>query len=172
LMAEAGWADGFEVTIDCPNNRYINDEELCIALAGMWAQLKVKVKVNAMPRSLYFPKLEKFDTSLYLLGWGGAVTDAETTLTPVFRFPTDSGVGVFNAGRVRNEAFEKLAVAQGQEADPKKREELVKAALREYKTQAHVIPLHRQVIPWAARTNVEVVPRADNWLEVPWITIR
>jgi peptide/nickel transport system substrate-binding protein len=172
LMAEAGWAEGFEVTVDCPNNRYINDEEICIALAGMWAQLKVKVRVNAMPRSLYFPKLEKFDTSLYILGWGGAVTDAETTLTPVFRFPTDSGVGVFNAGRVRNKALEKLAVAQGQEPDAKKREELVKAALREYKTQVHVIPLHRQVIPWAARTNVDVVPRADNWLEVPWVTIR
>jgi peptide/nickel transport system substrate-binding protein len=172
LMAEAGYADGFEVTIDCPNNRYINDEELCIALAGMWAQLKIKVKVNAMPRSLYFPKLEKFDTSLYILGWGGAVTDAETMITPVLRFPADNGVGIFNAGRAKNETFEKLAVAQTQEADPKKREELVKAALREYKNQVHIIPLHRQVIPWAARTNVDVVHRADNWLEVPWITIR
>lgn len=172
LMAEAGHADGFEVTMDCPNNRYINDEEICIALAGMWAQLKVKVKVNGMPRSLYFPRLEKFDTSLYLLGWGGAVTDAETTITPVLRFPADAGVGLFNAGRARNETFEKLAVAQGQEADPKKREELVKAALREYRTQAHIIPLHRQVVPWAARSNVEVVHRPDNWLEPTWITLR
>ncbi len=172
LMAEAGWAEGFEVTIDCPNNRYINDEEICIALAGMWAQLKVKVKVNAMPRSLYFPKLEKFDTSLYLLGWGGAVTDAETTITPVLRYPTDSGVGIFNSGRVRNDKFEQLAVAQAQEADAKKREDLVKAALREYKAQVHLIPLHRQVVPWAARSNVEVVHRADNWLEVAWITIK
>ena len=92
LMAEAGWADGFEVSIDCTNDRYINDEEICIALAGMWAQLKIKVRVNAMPRSLYFPKLEKWDTSLYLLGWGGAVTDAETTLTPVMRSPGERGV--------------------------------------------------------------------------------
>jgi peptide/nickel transport system substrate-binding protein len=172
LMAEAGHADGFEVTMDCPNNRYINDEEICIALAGMWAQLKVKVKVNGMPRSLYFPRLEKFDTSLYLLGWGGAVTDAETTITPVLRFPAEAGVGLFNAGRARNETFEKLAIAQGQEADPKKREELVKAALREYRTQAHIIPLHRQVVPWAARSNVEVVHRPDNWLEPTWITLR
>ena len=52
------------------------------------------------------------------------------------------------------------------------REELVKAALREYKTQVHLIPLHRQVVPWAARSNVEVVHRADNWLEVPWVTIK
>jgi peptide/nickel transport system substrate-binding protein len=70
LMAEAGYADGFEVTLDCPNNRYINDEEICIALAGMWAQLKVKVKVNAMPRATYFAKMDKTDTSMYMLGWG------------------------------------------------------------------------------------------------------
>jgi peptide/nickel transport system substrate-binding protein len=172
LMAEAGYPDGFEVTIDCPNNRYVNDEEICLALAAMWAQIKVKIKVNAMPRTQYFPKLEKLDTSFYLLGWGGAITDAETTLTPVMRFPAEGGVGLYNWGRVRNEKFEQAAVAQSQEPDAKKREELVKAALREYKTQVHLIPLHRQVIPWAMRSNVDVVHRADNWLEVPWIKLK
>jgi hypothetical protein len=57
------------------------------------------------------------------------------------------------------------------EPDVAKREALIKAALREWKEQVHTIPLHRQVIPWAARSNVNVVHRADNWLEVPWITI-
>ena len=172
LMAEAGYGDGFEVTIDCPNNRYVNDEEICLALAAMWAQLKIKVKVNAMPRATWFPKMEKLDTSLYLLGWGGSVTDAETTLTPVMRFPAEGGIGLYNWGRVRNEKFETAAIAQNQEPDAKRREELVKTALREYKTQVHLIPLHRQVVPWAARSNLEVVHRADNWLEVPWVTIR
>jgi peptide/nickel transport system substrate-binding protein len=171
LMAEAGYADGFEVTLDCPNNRYVNDEEICIALAGMWAQIKVKIKVNAMPRATYFPKVEKFDTSLYMLGWGGAVTDAETTLTPVMRNLGDKGVGLYNYGRSRNDRFDALAAQSSVEADVKKREELIKTALREWKEQAHTIPLHRQVIPWAARSNVTVVHRADNWLEVPWITV-
>ena len=171
-MAAAGFADGFEVTLDCPNNRYVNDEEICLALATMWAQIKVKVKVNAMPRTLYFPKLEKFDTSLYLLGWGGAITDAETTITPVMRFPAAGGVGLYNWGRVRNERFEQAAVAQSQESDAGKREALVKTALREYQTQVHLIPLHRQVIPWAARSNVQAVHRADNWLEAAWVTMR
>jgi peptide/nickel transport system substrate-binding protein len=172
LMAAAGYADGFEVTLDCPNNRYINDEEICIALAAMWAQLKIKVKVNAMPRATYFPKGEKLDTSMYMLGWGGAVTDAETTFTPLLRFPRPGGIGIFNWGRVNNEKFEALAVASASEADPKKRQELVIAALREFASQAHHIPLHRQVIPWAARRNVEAVHRADNWLEVNWVTIK
>lgn len=171
LMAEAGYADGFEVTLDCPNNRYVNDEEICIALAGMWAQLKVKVKVNAMPRATYFPKLEKHDTSLYMLGWGGAVTDAETTLTPVMRNLADKGVGLYNYGRSRNDRFDALAAQSSVEPDTKKRDDLIKAALKEWKEQVHTLPLHRQVIPWAARSNVTVVHRADNWLEVPWVTV-
>jgi peptide/nickel transport system substrate-binding protein len=171
LMAEAGYADGFEVTLDCPNNRSVNDEEICIALAGMWAQIKVRVKVNAMPRTTYFPKLEKYDTSLYMLGWGGAVTDAETTLTPVMRNLGDRGVGLYNYGRSRNDRFDALAAQSSVEPDARKREELIKAALKEWKEQVHTIPLHRQVIPWAARSNVSVVHRPDNWLEVPWVTV-
>ena len=171
LMAEAGYADGFEVTLDCPNNRYINDEEICIALAGMWSQLKVKVRVNAMPRVNYFPKLEKFDTSMYMLGWGGSVTDAETTFTPVMRNLGEKGVGSYNYGRHRDDKFDALAAQSSVEPDPAKREQLIRAALKEFKEQVHTLPLHRQVIPWAARQNVNVVHRADNWLEVAWVTI-
>ena len=172
LMAEAGYGEGFEVTLDCPNDRYINDDEICVALAGMWSQLKVKVKVNAMTRSLFFPKIEKYDTSMYLLGWGGAVTDAETTLTPVLRSVGEKGVGSYNYGRVRNDKFDELATRSSTEPDPKKREDLIRAALREYTSQVHLLPLHRQVIPWAARANVDVVHRADNWLEVRWVSVK
>ena len=171
LLAEAGYPEGFEVTLDCPNNRYINDDDICVALAAMWAQIKVRVRVNAMPRTTYFPKLEKYDTSFYMLGWGGAVTDAETTLTPVMRNLGDKGVGLYNYGRSRNDRFDALAAQSSVEADPKKREELIRSALREWRDQVHTIPLHRQVIPWAARSNVNVVHRADNVLEVSWITV-
>ena len=171
LMVEAGYPDGFEVTIDCPNNRYVNDDEICIALATMWAKIGVRVGVNAMPRATYFPRMEKHDTSMYLLGWGGSVTDAETTLTPVMRNPGDKGEGLYNYGRSRNDSFDALAAASSVEPDAKKREALIKAALREWREQVHTIPLHRQMIPWAARTNVSVVHRADNWLEVPWVVI-
>jgi peptide/nickel transport system substrate-binding protein len=171
LMADAGYADGFEVTLDCPNNRYINDEEICIALAGMWSQVKVRVRVATQPRVTYFPKVEKQDTSLYMLGWGGDITDAETTMTPVYRNRGDKGVGYWNFGGVKNDKFDALAAQSSVESDPKKREELIKAALREYKEQVNVIPLHRQVIPWAARSNVEVVHLANNWLEWKWVTV-
>ena len=172
LLAQAGYPQGFEVTLDCPNNRYVNDEELCTALAGMWAQVGVKVRVNAMPRATYFPKLQKLDTSMYLLGWGGSITDAETTLTPIFRSRGAGGVGDWNFGQVSNPKLDELAAASSREPDAKKREELIKAAVREQAAQVHHIPLHRQVIPWASRQNVTVVHRADNWLEWSWVTVR
>ncbi len=172
LMAEAGYPGGFEVTLDCPNNRYVNDEEICLALATMWSQIGVKVKVNAMPRAQYFPKLEKLDTSMYLLGWGGSITDAETTLTPILRNRGTGGVGDYNYGNTRNPKLDELAAASSQEPDPRRREELIKAALREHNEQVHHLPLHRQVIPWAARQNIDVVHRPDNWLEWSWVRIR
>lgn len=172
LMSDAGYAEGFEVTLDCPNNRYINDDRICLAVASMWAQLKVAVRVNAMPRATFFPKLERYDTSLYLMGWGGAITDAETILTPVYRNEDRaSGAGYYNYGRSRNAKFDQLAAASSAEADPAKREQLIKAALAEYRQQLHVLPLHRQIAPWATRQGVKLVHRADNWLEYAWITL-
>jgi peptide/nickel transport system substrate-binding protein len=171
LMAEAGYPNGFEVQLDCPNNRYINDEEICVALAAMWKRIGVDVKVVAQPRVTYFPKLEKFDSSMYMLGWGGAVTDAETTLTPVMRNLGEKGVGAYNYGRSKNDKFDDLAARSSVEADPAKRRELILAALTEWKEQVHTIPLHRQFIPWAARTNVSVVHRPDNYFVWEWVTV-
>ena len=116
-LAEAGYPEGFEVQLNCPNNRYFNDAQICIALASMWAQIKVKVKVAAEPRATYFPRLEKYDFSMYMLGWGGSVTDAETTLTPVMRNNVgEKGIGFYNYGHSRNDKIDALAAQQSHEA--------------------------------------------------------
>ncbi|MDN3921868.1 ABC transporter substrate-binding protein [Roseateles violae] len=172
LMQEAGYADGFEVTMDCPNNRYINDEEICIALATMWAQLKLKVRVNAQPRALVFPKLEKLDTSLYLYGWGGGTTDAEIMFGPVLRNRGADGIGYANYGQWINERGDELAAASALEASPEKRQALIKAALQAYREAVTIIPLHRQVIPWAMRSGVSAVHSPANWLSVDWVTVQ
>jgi peptide/nickel transport system substrate-binding protein len=169
LLKEAGYPNGFEVQLDCPNNRYINDQSICEALSAMWAKIGMKINVLAQPRATYFPKAEKQDLSMYMLGWGGAITDAETTFTPVLHSRGENGVGYYNWGNYKNAKLDQLIEQTSKEPDAKKREQLVKAALREHQEQVHNIPLHRQVIPWAARSNVEVVHRADNWLEVQWI---
>jgi len=172
LLTSAGYPDGFEVTLDCPNDRYVNDEEICKTLASMWAKIGVKVKVNTMPRSVYFAKLGNLDTSMYMLGWGGSVTDAETTLTPIYRTRGAGGVGSFNYGQVNEPEMDEPAAKSSKEPDPAKREALIKATIKRHNDQVHHIPLHRQFIPWAMRSNVEVVHRADNWLEWQWISVK
>jgi len=171
LMAAAGYTDGFDITMDCPNNRYVNDERICVALASMWAQIKVRVKVNAMTRTLFFPKVEKFDTSLYLAGWGGGSTDAEVMLTPVLRSRGEQGVGVANYGGFVNAEADALAAASTVETDPRKREALVKAALQAFREQINIIPLHRQVIPWAMRSHVSLPHSPNNWASMDWVTV-
>ena len=170
-MADAGWAQGFEVTLDCPNNRYINDERVCTALAAMWSKINLKVRVNAMPRTSYFPKLEKLDTSLYMLGWGGSITDPETIFTPIYRNRATNGVGAFNYGNYKDDTLDALVAASTHETDPTKRAALIRQVFQRHNDEVHHIPLYRQVIPWAERHGVVVVHRADNWLELAWVRV-
>jgi peptide/nickel transport system substrate-binding protein len=167
LLSEAGFPKGFEVTLDCPNNRYVNDEEICIAVAAMLTRVGILTKVTTQPRATYVPKLEKHDTSFFMLGWGGAITDAQTTLSPVLRSPDEkTGNGSFNYGRYVNPKLDALIDAAAVEMNPEKRRQLVWDALKEHNAQVHHVPLHRQMIPWAMRSNVTVAHRADNVLNM------
>jgi len=169
LLADAGYPNGFEVTLDCPNNRYVNDEKICQALAAMWSQIGVMTKVNAMPRANYFPKLEKLDTSLYMLGWGGASTDAIFTLQPVLQTNDGKGTGDYNYGRYTNPKLDALALKARTEMNPDARLKLIQEALAAHNAEINHLPLHRQVIPWASRSAMTVVHRADNFVTPYWV---
>jgi peptide/nickel transport system substrate-binding protein len=171
LLADAGYPNGFEVTLDCPNNRYINDERICQALAAMWSQIGVTVKVNSMPRAVYFPKLEKTDTSMYMLGWGGGTTDAIFTLQPVLSSYNGKGDGDFNYGRYTNKKLDELT-AKIKVDMTEARLGMIHDALLAQNAEVNLIPLHRQVIPWASRSNVTTVHRADNWVNPMWTTVK
>ena len=163
LLMEAGYPDGFEVTLDCPNNRYINDEKICQALSAMWAQIGVIVKVNTMPRATYFPKLEKLDTSMYLFGWGGnGSSDGIFILQPVLATNDGKGDGDQNHGRFSNAKLDELTARAKIELNPEQRLEEIRGALAAHNAEINDIPLHRQVIPWAERGNVNASHRGDN----------
>ncbi len=159
------------MTIDCPNNRYVNDEKICLALAAMWAQIGVTVNVNAMPRTNYFPKLEKTETSMYMLGWGGNTTDAIFILQPVLVSYTGKGDGDYNYGRYVNPKVDELTakIKVNMHADERLKD--IREALAAQAAEINTIPLHRQVIPWASRSNVSAVHRADNQVIPYWVKI-
>lgn len=171
LMSEAGYPNGFDVTLDCPNNRYINDEKICVAIAGMLAKIDIRLKVNAMPRASYFPKIQNGDTSMYLLGWGVPTFDSLYTLQSILHTKGKGGDGNWNFSGYSNAKLDALVDQLKTETDSKKRADLTKAALLIDQADVGHIPLHHQVIPWAMRKNVTVVHRADNRMHAKWAQI-
>ena len=165
LLAEAGYPNGFGFTMHCPNDRYVNDEKICIALAGMWAKIGVNVRVETMPKTQYFQKAQKLDVSAFLLGWGGGNQDALTTLKSVMHSRDDKGSGDGNYGDFRNAELDKQIDIVETEMDMAKRQQSINRAVQILQDDVLVIPLHRQVIPWVSRANVQVIHRANNVLQ-------
>jgi peptide/nickel transport system substrate-binding protein len=82
LLAEAGYPSGFELGLLCPNDRYVNDERICTAIAGMLAKIGVKVKLSTLPRAQFFQQVDQLNITMHIYGWGGAAIDPGFTLTP------------------------------------------------------------------------------------------
>ncbi len=162
LLAEAGYPDGFEFTLDCPNNRYVNDEEICQALVSMWARVGLKAKLNAMPFANFIPKLLKHETHAYLLGWGVATYDALYSLQSLVRTKTTGADGNFNIGRISNPKLDQLIDAARVEVDATKRDGMLREALKMTADEAHYVPIHHQMRPWAMKKNVTTIHRSDD----------
>ncbi len=171
LLKEAGYDNNFELTLDCPNNRYINDEAICQAILAMWAKVGVKGKLNAMPRATFFPKVANGDTSAYLFGWGVPTFDAFYSLEALIRSKGEGANGSFNYGNYSNPAIDKLIDTVKTETDDAKRTAMIHQALELFAKDFGALPLHDQVIPWAMKKNVNALHRADNRPVVEWITI-
>lgn len=171
LLKDAGYGNGFDITLDCPNNRYINDEAICQAIAAMWAKVGVKTALNAMPRATYFPKVQSGDTSAYLFGWGVPTFDALYTLQSLIHSKGQGADGSFNYGGYSNPEVDKLISQIKTETDNAKRDAAIQKVLEIHAAEFGHIPLHDQVIPWAMRKNVNVVHRADNRLTAEWVVI-
>ena len=106
LLAEAGYPNGFGVTLDCPNDRYVNDEAICTAVVAMLARINVRVTLAAQTRARFFAEVNapRYNTSFYLLGWTPNTYDAHNALFNLAG--TRDGVrGVFNNGGYSNPAF-------------------------------------------------------------------
>jgi len=131
------------------------------------------VKVNAMPRAQYFPKIQNYDTSFYMLGWGVPTFDSQYAVQSLMRtvIPKTAD-GDYNLGKYSNAKVDENIDKLKTEVDPAKRGAYTREALILHAADVGHIPLHHQVIPWAMRSNVTVVHRADNRLTVKWVKIQ
>jgi peptide/nickel transport system substrate-binding protein len=171
LLAEAGYPNGFSVGFDCPNNRYVNDERICVAVTSMLARAGIKVTLNAQPRAQYFPKILSRNTSFYLLGWTPGTYDVHNVLSSIMA-SAQGPQGTFNLGRYSNPKVDDLTLKVQTETDKAKRQAMITEAAKIHQDEVGHIPLHQQALAWGLKSNVELVQLADNVLKLHWINIK
>ncbi|WP_372527841.1 ABC transporter substrate-binding protein [Piscinibacter sp.] len=171
LLAEAGYPNGFELGMNCPNDRYVNDAQICQAVAANLARIGVKVNLQAETKNTYFPKILRRDTSFYLLGWTPSTTDAQDAMYNLMATPTDKGQGQFNLGWYSNPKFDELALKVQSETDQVKRNALIREAFKIHQDDVGHIPLHQQALAWGLRSKVSLVQLPDNRMFFKWITV-
>jgi len=175
LLADAGYPNGFETGMDCPTDRYVNDEQICQAIVAMLAKVGIKVNLLAQTRAKYFAKIlaPNYNTSFFMLGWTPATYDTHNMLLNlVHSRDPQTHAGELNNGGYSNPALDKLTDAIQSETDQKKRTQMIHDALRLLKDDYGYIPLHQQAVVWAAKSNIELVQMADNWFPLRYVNVK
>jgi peptide/nickel transport system substrate-binding protein len=171
LLAEAGYPNGFEVALNCPNDRYVNDSAICVAVSAQLARVGIKINLQAETKVTYFPKILRRDTSLYLLGWTPSTVDAHDPLYNLMSTPTEKGQGTFNLGSYSNPALDELTAKIQSETDPAKRNTMIREALKIHSDDIGTIPLHQQSLAWGFAKKVSLVQLPINALFFRWVSV-
>ncbi len=170
LLTDAGYPDGFSVQLDCPNDRYVNDEKVCQAVASMLARVGIKIDLLAQTKSKYFAKIllqAGNNTSMYMLGWTPSSIDAANSLTNLVacRDPK-TATGQFNLGGYCNKEIDALTAKIDVETVQAKRNAMIKEAFTMLHNDYGYLPLHQQPMSWGIKKGIKLAQRADDVLDI------
>jgi peptide/nickel transport system substrate-binding protein len=167
LLAEAGWPEGFGMTVVCTTDRYVNDAAICQAAAQMWARIGLTMKVEAYPSNVFFGRARagQSEFPIVLVGWGSSSTgDSSGALTGLLHSVDASrGYGAYNFGAYASADVDRRIEQATTTMDPTARLTLMQGAMRAAIEDGAVIPLHTQMTAVATRKGIVYAPRADEW---------
>ncbi|PJI43370.1 ABC transporter substrate-binding protein [Ferrovibrio sp.] len=164
LLAEAGYPNGFSITLGTPNDRYINDAEISQAVASQWTRIGVKTKVEAVTKTVFFKNRDSHAYSAYLAGWGAGTGEMSDPLRALVATPNkDKGMGTTNKGRYSNPKMDAVLEEALKTVDDTKREALLQQASKMALDDQALIPIHIEVTPWATRKGLSYKARADQY---------
>jgi peptide/nickel transport system substrate-binding protein len=169
LMQEAGYGDGFTVTLHCPNDRYINDEAICQAAAGMFGRIGVNVNLEAQAKERHFPLLENLQTDFYMLGWGVPTFDSEYVFNFLYHTRT-AEYGGWNATRYSNEEMDEKIRSLATLTDLDARNELIAEIWDEAQSDVVYIPIHHQVLNWGMKSDIEFEVQPEDQPHFKFLT--
>jgi len=169
LLAEAGYPNGFSVTLDCVNIAW--RENVCQAAAAMLTQVGIRTTLRSSATNQFFPKLSQGTASFVEFGWT-PTTDAWASLNGLFRTWDKSGLGTFNAGRYSNPKLDSLIDAMRVEPDATRRRAMVAVVLRLIGEELPFVPLYRRTLTWAMAKKVSAVQWPNDSIELRWVRIK
>ncbi|GLQ25563.1 ABC transporter substrate-binding protein [Sulfitobacter pacificus] len=172
LLSEAGYPDGFSFGLKCTNDRYINDEALCRAAASMFAAVGLNAELSTGPVRDYWPQLREDDFDMYLLGWSPGTFDMEHPIRFLLHSQDDERkLGSWNFGNYSNARVDELLPQIQQEIDLAARQSMIDEVVAITQDEVAYIPLYTQPLIWAAKENVDLTQRADNFFLLRWVTV-
>ncbi len=164
LLAEAGWGQGFTLVFAGPNDRYVNDERVLQAIAGFWQRLGVRVRVEAVPSNIFFPRSAQRAYSAALTGWQSSAYEPNNIFAPVLLTEDRArGWGTVNRHGYSNPAVDALYERAVVALEQPERIRLWREAMRLAMADAPVLPIHHQVNIWATRRGLAYAPRSDEY---------
>lgn len=164
LLAEAGYPNGFQITLHGPNNRYVNDEKIVQAIAQFLTRVGIETRVDTMPSNVFFTRGSKLEFSLMLVGWGSETGDTSSPLRAlVGTFDPAQGLGSANRGRYSDPGLDAMITTAMTQVDDTKRRMLLAAASERAVGQLGVIPIHYEVSVWGMRRGLSYTARADQY---------
>lgn len=161
LMEEAGYGDGFSVTLHCPNDRYLNDEAICQAVVGMLGRIGIEVDLVSQTRSQHFPLIENWETDFYLLGWGVPTFDSQYVFD--FLVHTREGpYGAYNGSRYSNEELDEKIESLAEETDLDARNETIAEIWETVQDERILLNIHNQELAYAMKDNITLPVHPEN----------
>jgi peptide/nickel transport system substrate-binding protein len=172
LLGEAGYPHGFELTLNCPSDRYVNDSQICQAVAAMLARIGVNINLVVEPKAIYFPRVLRGEVSFYMGGWMPASLDSHNVLFALMATPGEGGQGQVNAGGYSNARVDELTRFIASETNRAKREAMIAEAFKIHADEIGHLPLHQQPLLWGMKKSVEVVQLATNFNYLKWVVVK
>jgi peptide/nickel transport system substrate-binding protein len=169
LMKDAGYENGFSVTMMAPNNRYVNDDKIAQAVAAMLSKINIKVDLQTMPKAQYWPAFDDRAADIMMIGWHSDTEDSANFYEFLAMTPDQStGFGAYNSGNYSSEYVDSMTLKANKETDPKKRAQMLQDIEAKIFQDAGFVPLHWQNLAWAARKGVNIDPIV-NALNFPYL---
>ena len=162
LLREAGYPQGFRITLHGPNDRYVNDAKIVQAVAQMFTRVGVDTRVEVMPWSVYANKAADF--SVFLSSWGVNTGEASNPLSAICATPDKAaGLGIANEAGYSNPAMDAKLRQALRTLDDGARNALLAEASSLAFHDAAILPLHHEVSVWGARRGLTYAARADQY---------